>query len=286
MNTKFWPAGLAAALSVAALTVALTAWQSQTIKSTHSFTDTIPEAGKKIKSIDDALQQLEKSKQEIEKTLNKKDWEKEMQDALDKAHFDAANMKQQMEEAMKNIDAQKIQMQVQKAMKEADLQKMKADLQNNLNNINMKEVPDQIAKAMKEIDVQKIKSGMDASVAKIDMQKIKDEMERIKDIDLKGVEENLKKIKPGIEKSMQQARESIEKAKKELLEYKNFIDGLDKDGLINKNEKYIIEYENGGLTINGKKQPEEIIKKYSRFLKDRKDFTIKKDKDDFTINNN
>ncbi|HEU4633658.1 MAG TPA: hypothetical protein VFS22_06720, partial [Flavisolibacter sp.] len=70
-----------------------------------------------------------------------------------------------------------------------------------------------------------------------------------------------------------------------LTSYKSFIDGLDKDGLINKKETYTIEYKGGELTINGKKQPGEIVSKYSDFLKGHKDFTIKKDEDNFNIDN-
>jgi hypothetical protein len=84
---------------------------------------------------------------------------------------------------------------------------------------------------------------------------------------------------------MQTAKESVEKAKKEMLEYKNFIDGLDKDGLIDKDKNYKIEYKNGELSINGKKQSAEVVKKYNSFLKDKKDFTIKKDDDRFDIDN-
>ena len=50
-------------------------------------------------------------------------------------------------------------------------------------------------------------------------------------------------------------------------------------------ENYIIEYKKGELFINGKKQPDSVRKKYNDFLKDRKDFTIKKDADDFNIDN-
>jgi len=104
-------------------------------------------------------------------------------------------------------------------------------------------------------------------------------------VDFKKIEEDLKKIKPEIERSMADARESIEKAKKELLEYKAFIDGLDKDGLIDKDKNYTIGYKNGELTINGKKQPAEVVKKYNSYLKGKKDFTIKKDEDHFNIDN-
>ena len=84
---------------------------------------------------------------------------------------------------------------------------------------------------------------------------------------------------------MKDARESIEKAKVEVKAYKDFIEELDKDGLINKKETYKIEYRKGELIVNGKKQPAEVANKYNDFLNGRKDFTIKKEDDGFTIEN-
>ena len=285
MKRNFWLKQLPIVLIVSALVITAAAWQGQPGKTTRTTTDTIPDRNKKIRDIDDALDQLEKSKQEMERTLQQKDWEKEMKEALDKVHFDADKMKQQIDEAMKQIDAQKIQEQVQKAIKEVDLEKMKKELQENLDKADLQDVKNEIAKAMKDIDAQKIKADLDASIAKIDIEKMKQELDKVKEIDFKGIEENLKKMKPEIEKSMNEARQSLEKAKKELLEYKNFIDQLDRDGLIDKDKNYTIEYKNSELTINGKKQPANTVNKYNDFLKGKKDFTITKDQDNFNINN-
>ena len=283
MKRNFWLKQLPIALIVSILVVVAAAWQGHPGKTTHATTDTIPD--KKIKNIDDALDQIEKSKRELERSLQEKNWDKEMKDALDKVHFDAEKMKQQIDEAVKNIDAQKIQLEVQKAIEKVDFEKMKTQMQQNMDKIDLQQIKDEIAKAMKEVNAEKIKADVNASIAKIDMDKIKVELDKVKDIDFKEVEENLKKMKPEIEKSMQQAKESIEKAKKEMLEYKNFIDGMDKDGLIDKDKNYTIEYKHGELTINGKKQPSDLVKKYNDFLKDKKDFTIKKDNDNFNIHN-
>ena len=159
------------------------------------------------------------------------------------------------------------------------------DLQENLDKVDLQQMKDEIAKAMKQIDAEKIKLDINNSIAKIDMDKIKVELDKVKDIDFKEMENNLKKMKPEIEKSMQTAKESIDKAKKEMLEYKNFIDGLNKDGLIDKSKNYTIEYKNSELTINGKKQPSDVVKKYNSFLQGKKDFTIKKDDGGFDIDN-
>ena len=78
---------------------------------------------------------------------------------------------------------------------------------------------------------------------------------------------------------------TIEKAKAEMKEYKGFVDGLEKDGLINKKEGYTIQHRNGELIINGKKQPADVYNKYRTFLKKHEKFTIKKSDDDFNIYN-
>lgn len=285
MKRNFWPGRSLVILLVAGLAVTAVAWQTQPGKNTNSYTDTIPDRNKKIKKLEDALEQLEKTKLELDRTLKDKDWEREMKEVLSKLHFDGEKMKQELAEQLKNIDAQKIQMDLQKAMKEIDFETIKTEIKNSLDNANMQEIKDEIAKVMKEVDAAKIRADVDLTISKIDMAKIKEEMDRIKDIDFKEIEENQKKIKPEIEKSMQEAKDGLEKAKKDLLEYKNFIDGLEKDGLINKKVNYTIEYKGGDLIINGQKQSAEAVKKYISFLKDRKDFTIKKTEDDFNIDN-
>lgn len=285
MKSNFWPGKSLLILLAAGLVITAAAWQTKPGKNTHTTADTIPDRNKKIKSVEDALEQLEKSKIELDRTMREKDWEQEIKEALDQLQFDGEKLKKELAEQLKNIDAQKIQMDVQKSIKEIDFENIKKEMQKSLDKVDMQQIKDEIARAMKEVDAAKIKAEVDASVSKINMQKIREEMEKIRDINFKEIEENLKNIKPEIEKSMREAKEGLEKAKQELLLYKNFIDRLEKDGLINKNENYKIEYKNSELTINGKKQPAEVVKKYKSFLKDRKDFTITKDEDDFDIDN-
>jgi DNA repair exonuclease SbcCD ATPase subunit len=279
MKRNFWLKKLPIAFTICALVITAASWQNQPANTKQTFIDT---PRKKIKDIDEALLQLEKSRAELEKTLKNKDWEKDIKESM--KDFDADKIKEEIENAMKEIDVAKIQADVQKAMKEVDMEKIKAEMQKALTEIDAEKIKAEISKAMKEIDVAKIKADVDASLAKIDMEKIKAEIDRVKEIDFKKMEEELKNIGPEIEKSMAAARESIEKAKKELTEYKSFINSLEKDGFINK-DNYTIEYKNGELTINGKKQAADVIKKYHSFLKDRKDFTIKKNDDDFNIEN-
>ena len=263
MKRNFWIKELPIALFVSGLVVATAAWQNLPAKPKQNKTDTIPDRNKKIRDIDEALEELEKSKEEVNRSLNEIDFgkiEKEIREATEQIHLDAEKMKAEINRTIKEVDAAKIQAEVQSAMKE-------------------------VQRSLKEVDAEKIRAEMEESLAKVDWDKMHKEIEKVKSTDFKKIEEDLQKMKPEIEKSMKEAHKSIEKAKKELTEYKNFIDGLDKDGLINKKEQYTIEYKRGELTINGKKQPAEVVNKFSSFLKGRKDFTIKKDENNFNIHN-
>ena len=162
--------------------------------------------------------------------------------------------------------------------------KMKGELQKALEGVDAEKIQAELAQALKELDLAKIKTEIQSSLAQVDMEKIQSEMHRLQEVDMKKLQEGLKNIQPEIEKSLREARVSMDNAKKELTAYKTLINALEKDGLLNK-DNYTIEYKKGELFINGKKQPESIKKKYSNFLKDRKDFTIRKEGDDFNIDN-
>jgi hypothetical protein len=95
--------------------------------------------------------------------------------------------------------------------------------------------------------------------------------------------EEMEKIGPQIEKEMQNAKIKMEKAKAEMKEYKGFVDGLEKDGLIKKSEGYSLKHKDGELFINGKKASNETYLKYRSFLEKHPKFSIEKNDDDFNI---
>jgi chromosome segregation ATPase len=277
MKRNFWLKGTALFAAVLGVVLMVGAQQDQSTKAKQAYVDT---PRNKVKDIDQALQELEKARAELEKTLKNRDWEKELHESMSK--LDAEKMKLQIEEAVKQVDAAKIQAEMEKAMKSIDMEKMKSDMQKALSDVDAPKIKLEIAEAMKAVDAEKLKAQIESSLAAVDMEKVKAELKKVQEIDLKKIQDDLRNIQPEIEKSMSEARESIEKAKVELTAYKGFINDLEKDGLIKK-ENYTIEYKKGDLFINGKKQPESVKKKYSDFLKDRKDFTIRKDADDFNI---
>ena len=243
------------------VSLALIAWgdQGQTPSQTtkQAFTDTIPKkkTDKKVRDLDEVIEELDNADRKI----------------------DMEKLTSQIQDAMKQVDMAKIQMEVDKAMKAVDMEKIK----------------DEIAKATQEIDAAKIQQDVKESLDKIDWKKMEKDLEEVKKIDLSKLNEDMKKLDlqmkdlgPKIEKEMEKAKGEIATAKEEMKEYKGFVDGLDKDGLINKNQPYSIEHKNGVLTINGKKQPPSVYTKYRSFLEKHKKFNIKKTDDDFNIDNN
>ncbi len=104
--------------------------------------------------------------------------------------------------------------------------------------------------------------------------KCKKEMSRVK--------EELKLEKLDMKETMTRAYTEIDKAKEELKGYQEMIYTMEKDGLLNTKEDYTIEYRQGELSINGKKQSTEITSKYKKYFK--KDMmTIKKHDGDLKI---
>lgn len=232
---------------VALLAFSLTAWNQSAPAPHRTHTDTTPRKGDhKIMDIDEAIAELDKAMQHLDKEVKKPI------------------------PPVPPIDMEKMKADIDRSLKDLDPAKMKAEME----------------KAMKDMDEAKIKKDLQASMAKADFEKVRAELEKLKTEELPKIEAQMKDLQPRIEAEMKKAKESMEKAKKEMQEYKGFIDGLEKDGLINRNESYKIEHEGGQLKINGVVQPAGVYNKYQPFLEKHKDFIITKDGDGFNIRKN
>jgi hypothetical protein len=243
------------ALCIMGVTLSLVSWdRKQTdrgFQQQHTQ-DTIPQKkDKKIRDLDDAIAELE-----------------------------SVDLKIELDNAMKEVD---------KALKELDLQKIELDVQRSLKEVDFEKIKMDVDKAMKEVDFAKIEKEVKESIARIDWDKMKAEMDKVK-IDFTEMEagleksrEEMKRLGPQIEKELRKAREEIEKAKTEMKEYKTFVDGLEKDGLIDKKKGYTIEHKDGKLLINEKEASAQTYEKYRSFLEKHKKFNIEKDDNDFDI---
>ncbi|HEY5967684.1 MAG TPA: hypothetical protein VIU35_06880 [Chitinophagaceae bacterium] len=230
--------------------------------------DTIPKKEKKIRDLDDVIDEL-----------NAVDFKMDME-----------KMQKELNESMKKLDLKKMQFDMEKSMHDVDFQKIQKEIERSMAKIDFPNIEKEMANAMKEFDATKIQKEVQESMQKIEWDKMKIEFDKVKDIDMKKMQldmekmqAELSKIGPEIEKSLENAKVEIEKAKIEMKEYKEFVDGLERDGLINKKEEYTIKHDNGELIINGKKASDSTYKKYKPFLDKRKKFTIEKSDDDFNI---
>lgn len=257
-----------------ASTVALISWKKQEGDKQQNkiqYTDTIPQhRDRKVRDLDEALDQLDKI---------------DLKATIDQAMAGVA-------EAMKQFDAEKLNLEVQKALQQVDMKKVKADMD----------------KAMKEIDFDRIQADVKASLSQIDWNEIKQEMEKVKiemanmkkinleemnrelakaqeeikkirpqlEQELAKAKDEIEKIRPELEKELAKAKVEIEKAKVEIREYKSFIEGLEKDGVLNTKEEYRIVHKDGKLFINDKEVSSSVYNKYKSFLDKHKKLNINK----------
>ncbi|HTE10710.1 MAG TPA: hypothetical protein VK645_07065 [Chitinophagaceae bacterium] len=271
------------------------AWQHNPSAGHHNQQDTLPkkENAKEDKTVingdlDKAIDEVNRAKENLEKQLQNKDWEKmhrDMEQSLEK--LNAEKIEEQIAKAMKQIDMQKIQLQAQAALKQIDWQKMQAEIekaQDEIKNKDMVKMQKEIQQAMEEtkkamaemkpVDMEKIQHQLEQAKEnmKINESRIKEEIENARS----NIRQNLKK---DFRKELEKAREGIDRAAMELQNYKEMLTEMDKDGLLNAREPYSIEYKKGELIINGKKQPDTITNKYKHYFK-KENVKIKKGKED------
>ncbi len=171
-----------------------------------------------------------------------------------------------LDNAIKELDIQLKDLDIK--MKDLDI-KISGEIKDALAGVDFEKISRDVTKELKKIDFDKIKVELDQSlkeaqeqIKKVDMEKIKQQVEETK----KSF--NSQNFKQHIEGAVKNAREGIEKAKKELKELKEFRDALEKDGLIDKTKGYTIEWKNGGeLYINGNKQSKEVSDRYRKYYK-------------------
>jgi hypothetical protein len=308
---SFKPVYILAAVVLAAGSLALISWDHKQDSNRYyqfqNVNDTTPKKNnnqnrdRKVRNLDEALEELEN----VNINVDIENAMKEVQNALkeidgDKIHLqiekamkdvDMKKINEQIKDAMKAVDMEKISEQIKESMKAIDMEKVNAEVQSALKNVDMEKISAQIKDAMKNVDMEKINEQIKESMKNVDAEKIQREVnESIAKIDWKEMNRNMDKVKdemkdlgPKIRKEMENAKVEVEKAKVEMREFKGFVDGLDKDGLINKNEPYTLKHKDGELLINGKKASEQTISKYRSFLEKHKSFNIEKTDDDFDI---
>jgi hypothetical protein len=211
--------------------------------------DTIP-SGKKyysekneftIGEIDKAMREMERAMADMHKNMN-----------IDFGKMDK-EIKQAMEE-IKNVDVSRINKEIQASLKSVDWDNIRVHTDKALREAEAR---------LKEVDMKGLQVEMDKLKTELDANKLK------MHIDMGAIHKS-------VEAGLAGARLGIEKAKLELAKFKEFINALDKDGLIDKDKAYRVEIKNGELYINGNKQSKEVNDKYRKYFGEN-DYTIKSD---------
>ncbi|MEN9684254.1 MAG: hypothetical protein RLZZ28_40 [Bacteroidota bacterium] len=215
------------------------------------YQDTTPALKKESKKnlapedIDLAMKEINRAMSELQINLKQEqiNIDREIKAALEEVKkIDYDKLKKEIAVSLSKVDWEKTRMEVDKAIRDARIE---------IKQVDMIEIKKEIAKAMEEVNAAKIMANID-----------------------------MKKMKESINLGMEKAKIGLEKAKKELQQLKLFIDGLEKDGLIDKKKAYLIEIKKGELFINGQKQPAAVNEKYKSFIENKEGFSLKNDGDD------
>jgi len=281
----------------------LIAWNNNQQTPTHKNLkeDTVPKkkSGRLPgdKDLDKELRELEKARLEVEK-MEDFDWEK---------------MRKELDESLKSIDMDKMKADMER-FSEKDMVKIEKELKEALKELDFSKIEKEMEQAMKEMkesgltkeseielkkEMEKVKKDLDRSKKQIEEElKSKNwekDMEKMKEEDMKQMEKEMENARKEIERAkddidleklnmkdeMDNARIEIDKAMEELKGYQEMIYSMEKAGLLSTKGDYTIQYKDGELLINGKKQSAEVTNKYKKYFK--KDTTIKKEDGDFNI---
>jgi len=199
----------------------------------------------RVGDLDKAMKELDKAMIDMDKTLK----------------IDFGKMDKEIKAAMdevKKIDFDKIGNEVALELKKVDWSKTRAEIDKAMREVEIQ---------LKDVDKQKIQVEIQKAKSRINEAKLREHI----DVD---------KIKKHVEEGLVKAKKGIEKAKKEIALLKEFTEGLENDGLINRKKGYKIEIRDGEMYINGTKQSKEVNDKYRKYFGDEKNYTIRSDGDD------
>jgi hypothetical protein len=239
------------------------------------------------RDFDKELRQLDEAQQQLDK-LKDKDWDKiqnDIEESLRK--IDVEKIQQQVTDAYAKVDFENINRQIQESLRKIDFEKMKLELDKSLENagkIDKEEIKKEIQKAERQVkealDREEWKEEL-KNAQKLKKEELEKEMARVKK-DMEKVKEDMKKEKFNFKKEMEKAKIDLDKSKEELKGYQEMIYDMEKEGLLSTKDDYSIEYKDGNLYINDKKQSQQVTDKYKKYFKKNK-IAIKKQDGDINI---
>jgi hypothetical protein len=298
-KTYTWAFAGIAVLATAIILIAWTGGPQRQETAANYDQDTIP--GKKRarvtrqagdRDFDRELRAIDQAEEE----LSEKDWEqvqRDIEEAMKKV--DLSKIQLDVENAMADIDFEKIQQQIHESLAKVDFEKINREVKEAMENIDMEKVGREVERSLKDVDWEKMNTAIKASIEKLSKEEMLKAAEEIKkaqqqiDTELRNMEkyhkeefkkemqkaqEELKYLKIELDGEkfnfkdvMAKASKSMAKAREELKGYQEMVYAMEADGLLSTNNDYTIEYKNGEISIDGKKQPASVNDKYRKYFK-------------------
>ncbi|WP_205509068.1 hypothetical protein [Longitalea arenae] len=252
----------------------------------NNIEDTVPKRNKITREeginrdLDKELRGLDKAQEQLQK-MKEKDWDeisRQVEESISRIDFE--KIQQQVELAAKHIDYEKINRQVQESLRKIDFAQIQRSIEQSLEEvkkIDKEEIRRELEKARKQVDEALKNEDWKEEVKKareFNKEEVKKELENARKEVAKAREE-IKRQKFDFRKEMDKAQVEINKAKTETKGYQEMIYDMEAAGLLNTKEDYTIEYKNGDLFINDRKQPQALADKYKKYFK-HKTIAIKK----------
>jgi len=238
---------------------------------------------------------LSKMQAEITASMNK------LNEELARHNVDLEKMQKELNLSLSNLNSEKMQADLNRSLKtldKIDVEKLQKELKESLSNINDDEFKLELKNSLKEldrIDVEKMKKEIGEALSEVKVNVNAEEINRkvqesLQNVDMGKIKLDMEKMGKEMEKNkmnmkldMDDIHKDLEKARKELKGYQEMVYEMEKDGLLKTNEDYSIEYKQGELSINGKKQSASVTNKYKKYFS-KDGITIKKLNGEMNIN--
>ncbi|OMP78231.1 M56 family metallopeptidase [[Flexibacter] sp. ATCC 35208] len=254
--------------------------------------------------------------------INWEDVNNDMANAMKEVNWEDIN--KEVENAMKNIDWKQINKDVDNAMKEIDWKQINKEVKESLRqakinghtgvnvnpnvnfnpdvniNIDTNVIQESIRMgldaaraAMKDVAIPAAKMGMESARAAMNSQEFKEAMDKGRQEAAKAMKESRKQMEFAMataKAEMKKQRITETKMREDMAhakadgQYKEMIDKMAADKLIDADKGYKIEKKDGDLYINDVKQSGEVADKYKVYLKNAKKLSILGKEDSLSIN--
>jgi hypothetical protein len=260
--------------------VAITSFQdtpivNQVLNEQNENTETsMPSAGQTtgltMKAFDRMLDAIHHSLSEVQESscyLNLPLIEEQAMKALDQVNMD--RVLHQLSTSVEKMDMEKMLRNVENSLRQSEAEKFLKDVEISIHYSNNKDLDKSFKSCLKEAreEMEKAKlelSSLDKEAIKNDMRKARAEIERSR----AEWQKSLASVKNSdLKKIMSVANLDIEKLARELELTRELFSELQKDGLVDFQKGFQLEYKEKSMYIDGKKQSDTVSEKFSRYIK-------------------